>query len=461
VTFNSLSFLFVFLPVCLLGFYMPGMRPYRMVWLAAMSLAFYGFTGVLHLVTMVISVVWAHVWSRSPRIVGNTWVAATACFVPLGLLFYYKYLAFTLLVLFGLSVETSPVAAALMEKWDPVLPAGISFFSFHIVSYVIDRYRGQIQTPPTLLKMMTFVSFFPQLVAGPIVRYDDVSNQLGVIERQGSFNVLWGRAIGFFVFGLLAKTLLADNLHRYVTLLAGTPDKLDAVASGYLILAYSFQIYFDFYGYSLMAVGLGMMFGFQLPRNFMRPYESLNPRDFWRRWHMSLSFWIRDYLYMPLGGNRKYLRNILIIFAACGLWHGAGLNFVVWGLYHAALVLGYHYSQRLWNRLPALLQMLATFILVSLGWMLFLFDFNAAWQVVRSLAGNPLASVAGAGLGVNAWGMLAVSAAVCFTIRFEGFIERYRLPRWAEGIYSIGLGAATMAALLLLDRSTDFIYFRF
>lgn len=461
MTFNSLQFLLLFLPICLIGFYLPQAKPYRVIWLALMSLTFYGLTGILHLVTMVISVIWAHLWTRSPRIIGNAWLATAASAVPLGLLAYYKYLAFLVIGILGLSPETSLFAAALMKNWDPVLPAGISFFSFHIVSYVIDRYRGHIETPPTLLKMMAFVSFFPQLVAGPIVRYDTVSRHLDTLSVRGDFRTSWPRAIGYFTFGLLAKTLLADNLNRYVTLLAGTPDQLDVVASAYLVFAYSFQIYFDFYGYSLMAVGLGLMFGFHLPHNFLRPYQSLNPRDFWRRWHTSLSYWIRDYLYMPLGGNKRYVRNILIVFTACGLWHGAGFNFVVWGLYHAALVLGYHYIRPGWDRLPSVLQVIVTFTLVSLGWMLFLFDFGAAWQVVRSLAGNPDAVVRGLSLGMNAWAMLAVSAIVCFAISFEGLIERYRLPLWLERAFSVGLGVAAALALLFIERSTDFIYFRF
>ena len=178
--------------------------------------------------------------------------------------------------------------------------------------------------------------------------------------------------------GLAAKVLIADTLAHYLAPFVGLPATLATSTSLFVLFGYSFQIYFDFYGYSLIAIGLGRLFGFHLPDNFLRPYESLNPKDFWRRWHVSLSYWIRDYLYLPMGGNRRYHLNIAIVFTLVGLWHGARWNFVVWGLYHAGLVVVYALVARYWDRLPGLPQIALNFLLVSFGWVLFLFDFEGA-----------------------------------------------------------------------------------
>ncbi|MCB2100428.1 MAG: hypothetical protein KDE22_06140, partial [Rhodobacterales bacterium] len=211
------------------------------------------------------------------------------------------------------------------------------------------------------------------------------------------------------------------------------------------------------YGYSLMAIGLGRLFGFHFPMNFNRPYEALNGRDFWRRWHMTLSFWIRDYLYLPLGGNDRYVRNILIVFVVCGLWHGAGWTFIIWGAYHAAFVLAYHGFRGPWDALPAPLQRALTFTIVSVGWTLFLFDFQGIAAFAHSLLGRgvdlmPLPTA-------EMWAVLALVAVVCFAVRFETIIERRATA--GAGLRSAGMAALFVATVLFIDRSNDFIYFRF
>ncbi len=209
----------------------------------------------------------------------------------------------------------------------------------------------------------------------------------------------------------------------------------------------------------MVAIGLGLLFGFQFPDNFRRPYEALNPRDFWRRWHRTLSYWIRDYLYIPLGGNRAYARNIVIIFAVCGLWHGAGWTFVIWGLYHAVLVLGYSAISGIWDRLPRLGQTGLTFLLVSLGWTLFMFDFKGIAEFSLSLAG--LGSAASATPDLEQWAFLAIAAAVCFLPSFEAMAARAGSPEKAKIWRAGGYAVLLVAVLLFVDRSQDFIYFRF
>ena len=225
------------------------------------------------------------------------------------------------------------------------------------------------------------------------------------------------------------------------------------------MLAYSFQIYFDFFGYSLTAIGLGLLFGFHLPQNFARPYEAANPREFWRRWHMTLSFWIRDYLYVPLGGNGHYVRNILIVFAICGLWHGAGWTFIVWGLFHGALVVIYHQFGSAWDRLPRLVQQAGTFTLVSLGWCLFQFDFSELDAFLASLSG--LSAVRQEDPNAEMWLMLGLSAMACFGFPVERWTEALRAGRWASAVQTAAAATMLVASLLFFDRSGTFIYFRF
>ncbi len=455
--FNDFAFIFLFLPLTLAGFLVTP-RTVRKPLLLAFSLVFYGLSGMEHVVVLAFCVAWVWAFTRTNRIVGSLPMLVGAITGPLIALFYYKYLGF-----FVRDVLHLPQAwlGSLGVVTDKLLPAGISFFTFHLVAFAVDRFRGDIPEQPRPQHFALYIAFFPHLVAGPILRYHDVVGSLANLDRFRPAEADYVKAIGYFSFGLGAKVLLADGLSEFVQPLSRTPDALAPVAALYVTAAYSFQIYFDFYGYSLMAMGLAFLFGFDFPKNFDRPYESLNPKEFWRRWHMTLGTWIRDYLYFPLGGNRNYVRNILIVFTLCGLWHGAAFQFVVWGAYHGMLVAGYKAVAPAWVRMPRLLQQVSTFALVSLGWILFLFDFTDAWRFAHSLLG--LASTHGRvdGPQADAWGMLLVAALCCFLINPERLTDR-----WARSIRMPVLGGAAYAGLFLLavlfiDRSKSFIYFRF
>lgn len=332
--FNSLPFLLFFLPaVLILVFGM--MRGEARVWfLIIASLFFYGVSGLEHAAALIAGIVWTYLITLSPSTQGSPFRLAVAVAGPVLALIYYKYSGF-LLGLASLNGEETETFS-LFE--DVVLPAGISFFTFQLVAYAIDRYRGAIVQPPRFNSFALYVSFFPQLVAGPILRFQQVAEGLADLPRFRLHADTAMGGIAYIVVGLALKVLIADSLGNHNALWIANPDSLSVPAALYVLFSYSFQIYFDFFGYSLVAIGLGRLFGFAFPDNFARPYQSLNIKDFWRRWHITLSFWIRDYLYLPLGGNRHYSRNIVIVFAICGLWHGAGLTFVVWGLYHGALV---------------------------------------------------------------------------------------------------------------------------
>ena len=296
-------------------------------------------------------------------------------------------------------------------------------------------------------------------MAGPILRHRQVAGALGRLSEFRLSSETASVAIGYICLGLAAKVLIADTLGSYQSAYVSAPGYLSVFSALYVLFAYSFQIYFDFYGYSLIAIGLGKLFGFEFPMNFNRPYEALNPRDFWRRWHITLSYWIKDYLYLPLGGNRRYTRNILIIFGACGLWHGAGWTFVIWGLFHGVLVIAYHFGNAPWNTLPSVIQRVLTFGLVSLGWTLFIFDFSGVQAFLWSLIGQ-------SNVGIpdptpEAWLGLFVAALVCFGPNFEKIAENTTSHEITGNVRTAMFAILFVLTLLFVDRSQAFIYFRF
>jgi alginate O-acetyltransferase complex protein AlgI len=453
--FNDFGFLFGFLPIVLVAFYWIVPAAWRLGVLLAASFTFYAMSGLQHAAVLLIGIIWVYALAAGPGIVGNRARLALAVVGPIAALVYYKYLGF-LAATFDL--DGGPNERFSLFR-DIVLPAGISFFTFQLVAFAVDRFRGELKEPPSPGRFALYISFFPQLVAGPILRYHDVAAPLAALRRFTLTKADAGAGIAYIVLGLAAKVLIADTLGNYIDPWIKHPEAIGTVTAIYVLLAYSFQIYFDFYGYSLVAIGLGRLFGFHFPDNFRRPYESPNIREFWRRWHITLSFWIRDYLYLPLGGNRRYLRNIVIVFAVCGLWHGAGWTFVIWGLYHGFLVVLYHIGRRWWDVMPRLLQVALTFVLVSLGWSLFVFDFAGITRFFTSLAG--LGNATAAAPALEHWLVLAAAALACFVPSFERMAARaeegLRLP-WAS---TLGYSGLFVAVVLFINRSHDFIYFRF
>lgn len=454
--FNQFAFLFLFLPVVTAVYFMPGMARQRAMILIVASFVFYSISGLVHATVLAIDILWVYAMIHSPRIFNSKIRLALAITPPFLALFYYKYLGFFLEQVLGLRLGGD----SFQLFANVVLPAGISFFTFQLASVAIDRYRGDIPELPTLRHFIVYICLFPQLVAGPIIRLTQIAQNLANLERfRPDANVI-AKVIGYVTLGLAVKVLIADTLDGYLTPLEANPLQLSSTAAVYVISAYSFQIYFDFYGYSLIAIGLGALFGFHFPDNFLRPYSALNPRDFWRRWHVTLSFWIRDYLYFPIGGNASYIRNILIVFAVCGLWHGAGWNFIVWGLFHGVLVTLYHRQRAAWNALPEVVQWAMTFTLVSVGWTLFLFDLPTTVAFLKQLVGLGNA-VSVADPSAEMWIMVLVSAVVCFGVKLEPLAENVLHSRGAAMIRNVAFAVAFILTLVFLDRSQTFVYFRF
>jgi alginate O-acetyltransferase complex protein AlgI len=375
MVFSSVTFLFFFLPICLGGYYLLGSRA-RNGWLLVSSLVFYTWGGGALVSLLIISTIvdYAMGWVVSSGVnAGNRSLirlgVAGSVVVNLGLLSYFKYANFFVEQLNSLGFGDI--------AWDSVvLPIGISFFTFQSMSYTIDVSRGRVEHLRNPLDFALYVTLFPQLVAGPIVRFHEISDQLRnrVVSIE---NFALGAAR--FSHGLAKKVLIADSVAPIADAAFGAEAAGLGPAAAWLgIAAYTIQIYFDFSGYSDMAIGLGSMFGFTFPENFRRPYSAVSITDFWRRWHITLSNWFRDYLYIPLGGSRRGSRrtmgNLWIIFVLVGIWHGANWTFLLWGVYHGAWLVG----ERITGQRPtgqgaslAPLRRAVTLLAVMVGWVMF------------------------------------------------------------------------------------------
>ena len=387
VVFSSVTFLFVFLPLLLAAYYLLPVkaRAWRNGVLLGFSLFFYGYGGPPFLLLMLLSIAVNYVGAlcAAPgrRHAKAVMVLTTA--VNLALLGWFKYAGFFF--------------SNLAKVWtglpvpEVTLPIGISFFTFQGLSYVLDVYQGQAQPQRNPLHVALYISLFPQLVAGPIVRYTTVAEE--ILTWRETISDFSAGAVRF-LFGLAKKMLLANQLGLMADeIFAVRPEFLTVSLTWLGAIAYTGQIYFDFSGYSDMAIGLGHMFGFHFLENFNYPYISRSVTEFWRRWHISLSTWFRDYVYIPLGGNRcstaRHIRNILVVWALTGFWHGAAWTFLAWGLYYALLLLGEKYLWgRALERLPAPVRHVYALVLILVGWVIFRAEtLTYAWQFISAMFG--------------------------------------------------------------------------
>lgn len=379
--FSSLIFLWYFLPVIFFLYFITKNPKIRNGVLLCGSIFFYAWGEPRYVLLMLVSIGLNYGFGRLIASLKNRqaawWGLALCVAVNLSLLGYFKYFNFAVGIVNGVLRQVSG------ERWmvsarEIALPIGISFYTFQALSYVVDVYRGTIQVQKNLFRLALYISFFPQLIAGPIVKYHDVCEQIES-RRCTSSGMAYG--IKRFSYGLAKKMLLANSFAAAVDGILGKPLELLGSETVWLMaVLYTLQIYFDFSGYSDMAIGLGKMFGFDFMENFQYPYLSASIREFWRRWHISLSTWFREYLYIPLGGNRKgqvrTCLNLLIVFFATGLWHGAGATFVVWGLYYGVfLVLERGFlGQILENNRLRFLNHIYVLVIVIVGWVIFRAD---------------------------------------------------------------------------------------
>ncbi|MBQ6582359.1 MAG: MBOAT family protein [Mogibacterium sp.] len=389
--FSSVIFLFWFLPATMILYYIIPKRfiGLRNLILLAASLLFYSWGEPVYVALMIYSIIFnwfmaGQIHAEQERGGSGKWNLFLTVLVNLFILGFFKY--------FGFLMDTiNQVTGAGIRYTALALPIGISFYTFQAMSYIIDVYRGTVAPQKSLLRFAVYLSLFPQLIAGPIVKYRDVAEQL---DRRKHSLEKFGEGGVRFILGLGKKVLLANNLGAlYASVTALDAGQVSVSAYWIGILAYTFQIYFDFSGYSDMAIGLGRMFGFEFIENFNYPYISQTVTEFWRRWHMSLSSWFRDYVYIPLGGNRvsvpRHILNLMIVWALTGLWHGASWNFVLWGAYYGViLILEKYVYGRLLEKIPGFFRHLYTMIVVIISWVFFsITDFTAMAEYLRVLFG--------------------------------------------------------------------------
>lgn len=373
MAFNSLLFIFLFAPIFFLIYFVVPTSARNAVCLV-LSLIFYAWAEPLFIFVVLASSALDH-WlvlamARSRGARTRSLLVALAVGQGLSLLLYFKYAAF----LYGIVASVTGIDAAPPAYLSPLLPLAISFVTFEKITYVVDNYRGDGKPARTFFDYLTYVFLFPKLIAGPIVKYREIEPYLvdRTVRKEDFQNGLLR-----FALGLAKKVLIADTLGATAdAAFAASPMSLTSADAWLGIVCFTFQIYFDFSGYSDMAIGLARMMGFPLRENFNQPYRALNFTDFWHRWHISLSTWIRDYLYIPLGGNRvaawRVYRNLVICFVLSGLWHGANWTFLFWGLFHGVFLVADRIGlARITSRLPAAINIATTFFLVMLSWVLF------------------------------------------------------------------------------------------
>ena len=373
MVFSSLTFIYIFLPAVMLCYFVVPKKalPVKNTVLLVFSLLFYfaGEPKYIILMTASILACWLFallIYRSKTKSARKLWLIISAT-LSLGALGIFKYTNFAISginTLFGASLPLCEIA----------LPVGISFFTFQGLSYVIDVYRGTVPAQKNIINVATYISLFPQLVAGPIVRYETIESELS--NRHADINDM-ARGIRRFIFGLSKKMLIANSLGALADEIFALDGSCLSTPLAWLgAIAYSLQIFFDFSGYSDMAIGMGGIFGFHFLENFDYPYISASITEFWRRWHISLGSWFRDYLYIPLGGNKKgklrQILNILIVWSLTGLWHGASMNFVVWGLYFAVILICEKlFLSKLLSKLPKAFSHIYALLLIAVGWVIF------------------------------------------------------------------------------------------
>ena len=466
--FSSIVFLFAFLPAVVILYYLLPVR-FRNVILLLASLVFYAWGEPVYLFLMLLSILFNYFSGLDiARNLQDKRAAKRSLvfnlIINLAVLGFFKYEGFVLDTLNGiLPVHISYHALP--------LPIGISFYTFQILSYIIDVYRGNVKVQTNLPNFALYVTMFPQLIAGPIVQYADVDEQLA--SREVS-RTKFGEGSMYFIRGLAKKVLLANTSGMIFTEVSGLAKGNIAVMTAWLgAFAYMFQIYFDFSGYSDMAIGLGKMFGFEFNMNFNYPYVSKSITEFWRRWHISLSSWFRDYVYIPLGGNRvskiKHIRNLLIVWFLTGLWHGAAWNFVAWGLYYGViLIIEKYLLSPVLDRLPDVVRHIYSIVLVVIGWVLFFSSsFGQAADYIRVMFGAGAHGFADRESmylltsNLILWLILIFGSTPLVHFRYEHML---RSKKWNTTIINSVVYAALFIvciAYLVTETYNPFLYFRF
>jgi len=460
--FNSLGFLYAFLPITYVVFWrLTGKMP-RYVWLAITGYVFYSFWNYKFCSLMLFSTLASYLAGLGFLRWQNPALRRLCVTLPialdLALLGFFKYANFAARSINGISLWFGGTSA--LPILDIVLPIGISFYTFHTITYILDAYRGVITPTRNFFKFAAYVSLFSQLVAGPIVRFRQIEQDFENIDRAdrtADVNTGWS----FFVIGMLEKVLIADTIAAVIDPALARYSELSTLSAWLCVAGFAYQVYFDFAGYSDMAVGLGYMLGFRLPQNFNSPYKATDIADLWRRWHISLSSFFRDYVYIPLGGSRgsRFLtaRNLILTMMLVGLWHGASWTYVVFGAYQGLLLVLHRVVRTRWERLPLWTRRTATFGLWLLGLAIFRASgFDMAFTLLeKMLTWHAGAGIVGAGVLIV---MLVLSAAIAHWAPNTFEIRHRWSQSWVTG-FAVLFGICLF--VLYGSRPAPYIYFQF
>lgn len=462
--FNSFVFLIAFLPITYTVFWLLRSTQARYVWLTLAGYVFYGWWDARFCLLMAFSTLVSYTAGRGllrwQDPVRRRLCLVVPIVIDLSLLGFFKYANFiadsVARVLAAAGIPAAPPHLHI------ILPVGISFYTFHTITYIVDSYRGVIKPTRNVFEFSSYVSLFSQLVAGPIVRFrqieEDLEN-LGHADRHRWLQL----GISYFITGLVEKVVVADSMAAFVDPALAHYGTLSSAAAWLAMLGYTFQLYFDFSGYSSMAMGLGYMFGLRIPVNFRSPYKALDPSDFWRRWHISLSTCLRDYLYIPLGGSRgttlNTYRNLMLTMLLGGLWHGAGWTFVAWGAYHGLLLSVYRRFGSWWDAVPELMRQGVMFLAAVVGWVLFrATSFTMASRMLEAMfwpkAGANLNHAAPILLALGVAGWWAMSGPNAHDLH-----ANFSLTTQRALILAVSLGCGV--ALMAVGGSSPFLYFQF
>ena len=461
MVFSSIAFLFYFLPIVLGIYYIVPNKAKNLVLLLA-SLFFYFYGEPVYGIIMVLSIVTVYIFGLLMDKYPNhkKTFLTLAIVVGVGILVYFKYFNF-------LTDNINMFIGGKIDFIYVALPIGISFYTFQLMSYIIDVYRGNAKVQKSLLKLATYIALFPQLIAGPIVRYTTIEEQLE--KREHSF-AKFAHGVRRFIIGLGKKVLIANILGELANNFLGSIDNSTLFYWMYGI-SNMLQIYFDFSGYSDMAIGLGKMFGFDFLENFDYPYTSTSITEFWRRWHMSLGTWFRDYIYFPMGGNRgskiKWIRNIMVVWLLTGLWHGAAWNFIIWGLYFGILLMIEKlFLKKILDKLPKIISRIYVLFIVMVSFVIF--SGNTTTEIFKNLGGL---------VGINTTSLISAESIYYlksfFVVLIIGIIGATRLPKTlvtSEKLTKFTNVIEPIFLLIILILSTSyiidstfnpFLYFRF
>jgi alginate O-acetyltransferase complex protein AlgI len=494
--FNSYLFIFIFLPLTLITYFT--LARFRFIKLAIValtlaSLTFYGYWNPPYLLLLGLSILvnfslgsWLAKITEAKTL--KNFLLGIGIIFNLAFIAYYKYAGF---LFSNILPDSAYQALDQLLQFDTIfLPLGISFFTFQQITYLVDGYQGSTKDY-NFVDYCLFVSFFPQLIAGPIVHHTDIIPQFYKAKAYIFSHRNFALGVTSFILGLSKKVLIADNISPWVTLVFGNATEVNFVEAWVGALSYTLQLYFDFSGYSDMAIGLGLMFNIDIPNNFNSPYKAISITDFWRRWHITLSNFLRDYLYIPLGGSRKgewrRYSNLLITMLLGGLWHGAGWTFVLWGGLHGVYLSLNHFWRKQKIALPWIVSWGITFGSVMVGWVLFransLADAGELLQTMFGLKGIVLPGAEGGklafltrfGVGLTPWGdfaylptigdrplqailaLIGLTLACLYLPNTQEIVQRLR-PRW---YWAMGIGLLTAFSLLSLNRVSEFLYFQF